>query len=203
MKFLTYFLLIAGSYLIGSVNGSILLSRIFRIGDIRKQGSGNAGATNMARVYGWGYGIMTLCLDVLKGIVCTQLGAWLLGDIGVAVCGFACLLGHCFPIFYHFKGGKGISVGAALGFAIDWRVLVTIVCIFLIGALLSKKVSFGSVCAAVGIVVASFAFGVSTPKLILALCTMVLVLFQHRSNIRRLLNGTEPDFRAAKTKKTK
>ena len=201
MDFLTYFFLIVGSYLVGSLNGSIVLSRLFRIGDIRKQGSGNAGATNMARVYGWGFGVMTLCFDVLKGVVCTQAGNWLLGDVGVAVCGFACLLGHCFPAFYHFKGGKGISVGAALGFAIDWRVLVTIVCIFLIGALVSKKVSLGSVCATIGIAVASFAFGVSTPKLILALCTMVLVLFQHRSNIRRLLNGTEPDFRAAKPKK--
>ena len=203
MDVLLSFLLVIGCYLLGSVNGSILLTRVLRIRDIRLQGSGNAGATNMARIHGLGYGLLTLFLDMFKGFVCTQAGRLLLGDVGVMLGGMACLVGHCFPVFYGFKGGKGISVGAMLALAVDWRVCVAVFVAFFVVAPLSRKVSLGSVCACVTFPVASFLVGVSIPKLALALFTMVLILFQHRGNIRRLLNGTEPDFRAASPKKKK
>ena len=191
-------ILVAG-YLLGSLSASILLSRTAWGGDVRGKGSGNAGATNMARVYGLGAGFLTLACDMGKAILATWLGSLLLGDVGLAIGGIACMLGHCFPVFHEFKGGKGISAGAALGLMIDWRVFVAILLVFLIVAFLSRKVSLGSIAAAVAITVFSLIFGVSTPKLVLAVVGMCLAIFQHRSNIRRLLNGTEPDFKAAGT----
>ena len=191
---------LAVGYLLGSISSSILLSRGIHGSDVREKGSGNAGATNMARVYGLGAGFLTLGCDVLKALLACGFGWWLLGDLGLALGGMACITGHCFPVFHHFKGGKGISVGAALGLAIDWRVFVFIIAVFLIVAFLTKKVSLGSICAALGITVAALLFHVSTPRLILAIFAMCLAIFQHRENIKRLLKGTEPDFKAARSK---
>lgn len=189
------------SYLLGSLSASILLSRTAWGKDVRNAGSGNAGATNMARSFGLGAGFLTLGCDMLKALAAVWLGSFLLGDVGIAIGGIACMIGHCFPVFHQFKGGKGISVGAALGLAIDWRVFVVIVAVFLIVAFLSKKVSLGSVSAALAITVSAILFHVGTPKLILAVCAMCLAIFQHRKNLERLLKGTEPDFKAAKDKK--
>ena len=195
--------IVVASYLLGSMSASILLSRTAWGGDVRKKGSGNAGATNMARIYGLGAGFLTLGCDMLKALAATWLGNLLLGDVGLAIGGICCMLGHCFPIYHSFKGGKGISVGAALGLAIDWRVFVSIIAVFLIVAFLSKKVSLGSICASVGIALASAIFAVGTPKLVMAVCAMCLALFQHRGNMQRLLKGTEPDFKAADPRKKK
>ena len=195
-------ILVAG-YLLGSLSASILLSRTAWGGDVRGKGSGNAGATNMARVYGLGAGFLTLGCDMLKAIAATWLGSLLLGDAGLAMGGVACMAGHCFPVFHEFKGGKGISVGAALGLMIDWRVFLAIILVFLIVAFLSRKVSLGSLAASVAITVFSLIFAVSTPKLILAIIAMCIAVFQHRGNIRRLLQGTEPDFKAADGDKRK
>ena len=190
-------LLAVGSYLLGSFSSSIAISLGKSKGDIRKLGSGNAGATNMARIYGMAAGVVTMTIDLLKALICAEVGYQLLGDIGLAVAGFSSMVGHCYPIYYHFKGGKGISVGAGLAIAIHWKVFLALAVVFFVTALPTKKVSVGSVCAAVGLTVASLLLHVSTPKLVMAVCATVLAIFQHRANIRRLLNGTEPDFKAA------
>ena len=197
MEILKYIIICAGGYLLGSVSVSIILSRLLGT-DVRKKGSGNAGATNMARSYGLLAGFATLAGDFLKAIVVMELARRLAGDWGLMAGGIACTTGHCFPVFYDYRGGKGISVGAAIGLAIDWRVFLAIVAVFLVAALLSKKASFGSVCASAAIVVFSAVFAVSMPRLLLAIYAAALALWQHRENIRRLIDGTEPDFRAAK-----
>lgn len=196
-------LIVIAGYLLGSFSMSIVLSRGTMGADVREKGSGNAGATNMARVYGWSAGLLTLAGDMLKAGLAVLLGWWLLGDWGLAAGGIAAITGHCFPIFYNFKGGKGISVGAAIGLAIDWRVFLTIIAVFLIVALLTKKVSAGSLAAAVAVVVSAFVFAVGTPKIILACYCAALAVFQHRRNIDRLAAGTEPDFVAADDKMRK
>ena len=196
-----YPLVVVAGYLLGSLSASLLLSKFGWGKDVRSQGSGNAGATNMARVFGWGAGFATLAGDMLKAGLAMWLGQRLLGDVGIMLGGMSSMLGHCFPVFYRFKGGKGISVGAMIGLAIDWRVFVGIIAIFLIVALLTKKVSVGSLAASLSIALLSFAFHVSTPKLILAVFAACLAIFQHRANIRRLADGTEADFKAAKPKK--
>ena len=133
-----YLLIAVAGYLLGSMSASILLSRLALGGDVRGKGSGNAGATNMARVYGWGMGFVTLGCDMLKAVLATWIGSLLLGDVGLALGGVCCMVGHCFPVFHKFKGGKGISVGAALGLMIDWKVFVGIIAVFLIVAVLMQ-----------------------------------------------------------------
>ncbi|MBR2582088.1 MAG: glycerol-3-phosphate acyltransferase [Oscillospiraceae bacterium] len=200
MEVLKYILIVVGGYLLGSVSISIILSRLLGT-DVRKKGSGNAGATNMARSYGLLAGFATLAGDFLKAVIVMAVGWWLCGDWGLMAGGMACTTGHCFPIFYDFRGGKGISVGAAIGLAIDWRVFIGIVIVFLIVAFLSKKASLGSVCAAVALVILTVVFAalhlITLPRLLLALYAAVLAVFQHRANIKRLSEGTEPDFKAA------
>ncbi len=157
------------SYVIGSLSLSIIVSKSLFGGDIRSKGSGNAGATNMARVFGWGAGIVTLCGDALKAVICLVAGNYLLGDLGLALAGMGCIFGHCFPVMHGFKGGKGVSVGGVLAFGIDWRVGLAVAGSFLLVALLSKKVSAGSICGAFAITIASLIVGVSGPKLALSL----------------------------------
>ena len=103
------------AYLLGSFCASIPLSRRCCGGDVRLYGSGNAGATNMARVYGLKAGLATLLLDMLKTVAAMLLGEYFMGGAGKAVAGAFCIIGHCFPLYFEFRGGKGVSVGAALG----------------------------------------------------------------------------------------
>ena len=196
MKILYGVIVLAGGYLLGSMNISIILSRILGR-DIRKQGSGNAGATNMTRVFGWAAGVATLAFDMLKALAAMWIGRRLLGEQGVCLAGMAVMAGHCFPVFHGFQGGKGIATGAAVGFMIDWRVGVTIVVVFLLGALISRKVSVGSISAAGAIIVSTWIFAPRAPMIALAVFSSVLAVCRHEANIKRLQTGTEPDFQAA------
>jgi len=201
MDFLKVLLAVIAGYLLGSLSFSIMLSKGFLGGDVRGKGSGNAGATNMARVYGMLAGVATLLGDAVKAAVAMLIGHLLMADVGLALAGMSCLLGHCFPVFHGFKGGKGVSVGAAVGFAIDWRVGLLVLLSFLVVALISKKVSLGSICGALAITVGSLIFAVSLPKLLLAVGGMILVIARHKENIGRLIKGTEPNFKPGSRKK--
>ena len=177
---------IAG-YLLGSISVSILVTKYIFHADLRQQGSGNAGATNAARVYGLGAGVLTFAGDFAKSILAMLLGRGLGGVTGLAVGGAACLLGHCFPIYFKFKGGKAVSAGAAVGFGLM--------------ALVSKRASVCSMACAV-VLAAGTPFFTKEPMLIaLAVFTGLLVLVMHRANIRRLLRGEEPPFHLGSRKK--
>ena len=197
METVKYLLIIIGSYALGSISVSIILSRSVLGRDVRRMGSGNAGATNMARVYGMSAGVLTLVGDVLKAVLSMLGGFLLLGDMGLAVAGMACILGHCYPVYYNFRGGKGVSVGAAIALVIDWRVALLVFVTFFAVAVLSKKVSLGSICAALMITVGAMLFQLSEPKLVLAIFAMCMVIMRHYDNILRLLSGVEPDFKPA------
>lgn len=196
-------IVVVAGYLLGSLSISILLSKNLLGRDVRRHGSGNAGATNMARVFGMCAGLLTLAGDMLKAAAAMLIGFWLLGDTGMALGGVVCLLGHCFPALHGFRGGKGVSSGAMVALMIDWRVFLCVIGAFLVGAFLTKKVSFGSICGALTIFISAAALGVSTPRLILAAAGMLIVIARHRDNIVRLINGTEPDFKPAKRPGTK
>ncbi|MBQ2601948.1 MAG: glycerol-3-phosphate 1-O-acyltransferase PlsY [Oscillospiraceae bacterium] len=198
MEILKYIAVGIAGYLLGSVSISILMSKKAMGGDVREKGSGNAGATNMARVYGWSAGLITLGGDMLKAAIAMLIGLLLLGDLGIAIGGIAAMIGHCFPAFYGFKGGKGVSILAAVACFMDWRTVVIGLAVFIIVAMLTKKVSPGSLAAAVSVPVISWLVGVSTPKLVLAVFAGIMVIIQHRANIKRLINGTEANFKAAK-----
>lgn len=189
------------AYLIGSLSVSIFISRTVMSSDVRAHGSGNAGATNMARVYGLRMGALTLFGDMAKAGAAMLTGWLIAGEWGLFAAGACCLLGHCYPFFHEFRGGKGVSSGAAILLAADWRVLAAAVVMFALFAVLSRKVSLGSVGAAVtGFCAAAF-LGLDLPRLLLAAFAMLLVLLRHRENILRLINGTEPDFKPAPVRK--
>ena len=187
------FIILLG-YLLGSLSISIMLSRGIFHSDIRDSGSGNAGATNVARVFGWGAGLLTFAGDFAKGILSMYIGQMLDGPRGLALAGIACLIGHCFPLYYHFKGGKAVSVGAAVALMIDWRAFVLVLAVFILVALGTRWVSLASMSAAI---VLAAVVPLLTPSpwcVALALFAAVLLIFMHRANIKRLLSGKEPYF---------
>ena len=193
------------SYLIGSINSSILISKAVMGKDIRESGSGNAGATNMLRTMGKKYAIITLVIDILKGVVALLLAklAIRLGAYAVStyIAGVAVVIGHNFPVFFGFKGGKGVATAGYIALMLDWRLFVILVCVFLAAALITKYVSFASLCCAVAYPISQYILG--QPFLwhiVLGLFLAVLVTFMHRENIKRLINHTESKFAAKKLK---
>lgn len=193
-----YVLIVIAGYFLGSINVAIFTSTHILGGDIRRKGSGNAGATNMARVYGFRAALVTLLGDMVKAAASMGLGYLLCGDTGLAAGGIACMAGHCFPVYHGFRGGKGVAVGAAVALMIDWRVFLCCLGVFLLLSFTTKKVSLGSCCAAITAALAAWLFNVSPARIVLAVCGALLVLVQHRGNLQRVFNGTEPDFHAAK-----
>ena len=201
MIVLKYILTAVCAYFFGSVSVSILLSRSVMNADVRAHGSGNAGATNRARVFGLRMGAVTLAGDMLKAALAMLLGFALLGERGMCVAGALCLVGHCYPALHEFRGGKGVSVGTAVFLAADWRVLAVAVVFFALAALLSRKVSLGSLAAAVSGFAAAAYLALPLPRLLLVAFTMLLVILRHRENIIRLVRGTEPDFTLGSAKR--
>ncbi len=193
------------SYLLGSINFAIITTKLFKGVDIRDYGSKNAGMTNVLRTVSKKAAIITFVGDFLKGFVSAWISYLLFlyivpevnlngGYIGTIFS----MLGHMYPIFYNFRGGKGISVCAGAILFTDWRVLVLILTVFLIVTLLTRFVSLGSILAAVGYTVFTFVlqfFFDDNPmayvNTLLALFSTVLVVIKHKDNIIRLLNKTE------------
>lgn len=198
-----YVIAAVAAYLLGSVSVSVLLTKLFFHNDVRSQGSGNAGATNVARVFGMGAGIITLLGDVAKTVISMLIGKWLGGDLGLAIAGGACMIGHCWPVYFHFKGGKGVSVGAAIGAMIDWRVILILVAVFFITFAICRIVSVCSVNCAIALPIACALLAVPTPQLVLGIVSGVLVFYMHRGNLARLMRGEEKKFKPGSRKKEK
>ena len=192
-------------YLLGSISTGVLLSRLLRNSDIRSQGSGKSGTTNMLRVHGRGMALSTFIGDLLKGIIAVLIGKALVGGTLGGLLGVAgAVLGHSYPIFFGFKGGKGIATGfGALLFVFPWQTL-TAFCVFLLVVLLTHYVSAGSIAAAVTLPLLVI---LTTPfdPLVWALAVLVggFVVYRHRSNIMRLIQHKESrlDFSALTGKK--
>ena len=127
------------------------------------------------------------------------LGEYFMGGAGKAVAGAFCIIGHCFPLYFGFRGGKGVSVGAALGLMTGLPVLGIIMAVFFTTAAISRKVSLGSVTAAVSLPLASWLTLAGEEIIMMNVFSAALVVFMHRGNISRLIKGTEPDFHPKKT----
>lgn len=204
------------SYLLGSFNSSILVVRLLKHQDIREFGSHNAGLTNTLRCFGKGCAALTLVGDLAKGIVavllskgiCELLGTGLTAQNDVHfigyIAGIFAILGHVFPIYYHFKGGKGVLVGVSVFLGIDWKVFLCLIVIFAVVLAISKYVSLGSIIAAACCPVVTFLFQFwqrgDLPMWYLWLNTGLAalmgawVIYMHRTNIQRLKAGNENQF---------
>ena len=195
---LKYLLCLVLGYLIGSLSVSILISKHIFHHDVRTLGSGNAGAANAARTLGAGVGALTLLGDFLKGVISMLLGSWLGGTTGLCIAGAACMIGHCFPIYFGFKGGKAVATAAAVALMLDWRVFLSAFAVFALVAALSKTASVSSMSASVAVAAMTPVFTHNPVRISLGIFTCLLVLLMHRSNIRRLIQGTEPRFHFGK-----
>ncbi len=203
-----YFLgMIIVSYLIGSIPTSIIAGKLLRGKDfdIRKEGSGNAGATNVFRVLGWKTGVIVLLIDMLKGLIPTVWFAQLGAQTGLGwdtvnfqiLSGLSAVFGHIWTIFAGFKGGKGVGTGA--GMVIGLAPLAVLIClgVFVATVALSRFVSLGSILASltlpVVLLVQRFILAGQVPGQLLLFSMFIpaLILYTHRSNVKRLLNGTE------------
>ena len=185
-------------YLIGSLSVSILISKYVFHQDVRTMGSGNAGAANAARTLGAGVGLLTLLGDFLKGVVSMLLGSCLGGSTGLAIAGAACMIGHCFPIYFGFKGGKAVATAAAVALMLDWRVFLSAFVVYAAVAAWSRTASVSSMAASVAIAAMTPVVTHNPVLISLGIFTCLLVLLMHRSNIRRLIQGTEPKFHFGK-----
>lgn len=184
-------------YLLGGINGAILLSKLVEKDDVRRHGSGNAGFTNFFRNYGKRTSLLVILIDAAKAAVSCLLGGWLLGKYGLRtegmlLGGLAATLGHDFPAFLGFRGGKGIVCGFATALVTDWRVGLILLTVFALVYFLTHYVSLASVLCALGFFVSFWLFYPGRPfVLILSGCLSALAIFLHRENIGRLVRGQE------------
>ena len=200
----TYILMAVIAYAIGSVNFSVILSKKMAGFDVRERGSGNAGTTNMLRSVGKGAAALTLILDILKGLVAILIAKYIVGNLAdaankailVQLAGFFVVVGHTFPIFFGFRGGKGVAT--ALGVLLLLNPLIGGIClVFALTVMaLTRMVSLGSIMAAVLFPVLTIfieekyiADGYS--YILFGISMAALVIFNHRANLKRIYNGTE------------
>lgn len=202
MTALAVFLTAAAGYLLGSINCGIILSRGVAKEDIRSYGSGNAGSTNMYRAYGWRLALATVLGDALKGALAVMAGRLICRQLapgfpyGVYVGMFAALIGHMFPVFFGFRGGKGIATALGAILALSPVVFGIIAIVFIPIVPITGYVSLASVLGAAGFpvvlgLVRWFQGQLDPVEMALAVIAAALILYMHRANIRRLLNGTE------------
>lgn len=203
---ITAIITIIAAYLIGSINFAVIFGNAFLKQDVRSMGSGNAGTTNVMRNGGFLPGALTFLCDALKGFVASYMGylifdylshytTWAMAIYGAYACGTACMLGHVFPIFYQFKGGKGVATSVGI-FAVCCPIAIIIgLVVFAAVTLISKYVSLASIIATVTVVTLSIIFDdIYASAYVQAFFILVMgaiVILKHSTNIKRLLNGTE------------
>ncbi len=194
------------AYLLGSINFAVIFSKAFMKKDVREVGSGNAGTTNVMRSAGFVPGALTFLCDALKGFAACYIGKMVfqtlsdvrgddLGVLGAYICGLLCMIGHVFPVFFKFKGGKGVATSVGI-FAVCSPVAIALgLAVFAVITLTTKYVSLASLSATVVVVVTSVIFrltdGYLIWQIVLAVVMGMIVFLKHGDNIKRLLNGTE------------
>ncbi len=200
-ELLKYAIIIVVGYLLGSLNFSIIISKLLLKKDVRDYGSGNAGSTNAYRVMGGKKTLLVMLGDFLKGIVAVLIAVAVFsvdnmtGAFPVMLAGFATVLGHAFPLYFNFQGGKGILTSAAVILLFDWRILLIILAVFLIMALWKHYVSLGSILAAAAFPISTaILYPLNLVYLVIAIVWGGGVIFLHRGNIKRLLTHTEKEF---------
>jgi len=212
------------AYILGSINGAIITSKLLYRKDIRDFGSGNPGLTNFYRTFGKGGFLLVLLIDVIKTVAPVLFGGWLFANytdmyisevwgiwpfdrffneafFGQALAGFFVMLGHCFPLFYKFKGGKGVMAIGAVVIVIDWRLALISWGVFIIITLVTRFVSLGAMlgCSAFPVSMVILDIGGIAELNIIILCVL-LVIVRHIPNIKRLIKGEESKLKLRRAK---
>ena len=187
---IAFLIALVGGYLIGSIPFGLLLTKAAGLGDIRQVGSGNIGATNVLRTGRKGLAAATLILDGLKGAVAILLARYFLGNQDLVV-GTAAVLGHLFPVWLGFRGGKGVATGLGVLLAAAWPVGLACCGVWLVAAKLLKMSSAAALTAFAAAPLFALVLS-SADHALMALLIAILVFWRHEANIRRLLAGTEP-----------
>lgn len=193
------------SYLLGSINFAIIISRTLKHEDIRDHGSGNAGMTNMLRVYGKSYGAVTAVLDFLRAILAITLSRLLFNRFNIEfvdagyIAGLFVMLGQIYPLFFGFRGGKGVMTSLGVMLVLNPIVFLIIVVVFVPIVFITRIVSIASVLGAVAYPIVTFIFSKlygsnAVSNTCFSIIYSAIILFMHRENIKRLLNGTENKF---------
>ena len=195
------------AYFLGCFNGAVVVSRFILRNDVRNHGSGNAGLTNFYRTFGGGMTLIVLAADVMKTVVAVELSVAIYSCFlpGVPVfirywTGLFCMLGHMFPCMFQFHGGKGVLSSGALVFLLDWRIAAMLWGVFLLVVLVTRYVSLGACCGVALFPLMSALVYRSVDVTVMAALIAALVIWQHRSNIRRLMRGEESKFHFQKKK---
>lgn len=191
MDFIKGILVVLVGYALGSINSSLLIGRLYGK-DIRQFGSGNAGLTNALRVLGKSAAVLTATGDIIKGVAACAIGTAFLGEIGAIIAGAASVIGHNWPLYFGFRGGKGALTSISVIFYLDWRIGLAVSIVFILMVALNRFVSAGSMAGALFLPVVSVLLGKSTLFIFFSLFLAILVIARHRSNIERILSGQEP-----------
>ena len=178
-----------------------IVSKVTLGKDIRNYGSGNAGLTNAYRTMGAGKTLFVLLGDIAKGAAAISIGALLVGPVGKLVAGIFVILGHMFPVYFGFRGGKGVLVGAVMLLLFDWRIFLIAFVLFFLAVAVTRWISLGSILGAVSFPITTLLFYRDSVLTAMAFGMAVAVIFMHRSNIMRMLHGEENRF-SFKSKKT-
>ena len=204
-------LALVSGYMLGSVNTSIIAGNIYGE-NIRKKGSGGAGLTNTLRVLGPKAALFVFAGDVLKAVAACLLGYLLTaGDLGserlfdynnpnlgLMIAGTSCIFGHIFPVYFQFKGGKGVLCAAAVIFIMDWRMGAISICLFIIVLLITRYVSVSSIIAAISLPIVSMILEKPGYSMVYTIAIALLIVIMHRKNIGRLISNTEPKLKLGK-----
>jgi acyl phosphate:glycerol-3-phosphate acyltransferase len=184
-------------YLIGSIAFGLLLARAMNLGDLRTIGSGNIGATNVLRTGNKTAAALTLVLDGAKGAVAVLLARFFAGEDAAQVAGLAAMIGHCYPVWLKFKGGKGVATFLGVILALAWPAGLACCLAWLIGALVTRISSMGAIAAASTSTIFLVILGYGS-AFILGVILTLLIFWRHRENIKRIRAGTEPKIGAKK-----
>lgn len=203
-----YYLMLPLAYLVGGINFGIIISKLFYKEDVRKSGSGNAGATNMLRRFGKLPAALVFIGDMIKGAGVVLLAGWATGHdekllYVVLAAGFLTVIGHIYPLYFKFKGGKGVATTLGVVLAVEPVAAAVLLGVFLIIAITTKYISLGSIISAILLPVSMFLLPYFRgepvlPRVLFGAVLAVLVIFMHRQNIARLLKGTENKISAGK-----
>lgn len=184
-------IILISAYIIGSIPFALIVGKKIGGIDVRNYGSGNLGGTNAFRILGWKVGVPVIVADILKGMLATYLGLRLGGETLGILAGIAAAVGHCYPLFANFKGGKGVAVGAGIFLIVAPKVILLAAVMFLLTLFIFRYVSLSSVVGALTVGLLTFVYDQSLFLTTLSWLLVIFVIYRHRSNIKRILNGTE------------